>query len=235
MNTIQSNKLAMAGTTRTFMDEKKSIWTGFKPIADTIDQIDAIVDKIALAAERQAALNGTAPVKVAARVALETLALEVAGAICAWATMNNKPDIAAQSNITPTDLLRGRPDQIAARCENIATLAEENLADLADHEITAAIIQDLRDKVKAFRAAATKPRAHRSESSAATAALKALFEQLDTLLVNQLDKLMVRYQSRDPEFYSAYLAARTIVDVPGGRASAAPVPLTQPVAVAVHA
>jgi hypothetical protein len=39
-----------------------------------------------------------------------------------------------------------------------------------------------------------------------------LFQKADRLLKKRLDKMMVRYQTTDPDFYKSYLNARIIVD-----------------------
>ena len=49
--------------------------------------------------------------------------------------------------------------------------------------------------------------------------MQAEFEAADTVLDEQIDRLMARFKTTEPEFYAAFAAAREIVDNPGGRAA----------------
>jgi hypothetical protein len=226
MNSIQSNKLAMGRATSVVMGEKEPIWKDFKAMVTAVGNLDQIIADIDKAAGRQDAVVGAVQIKEAAFEVLSEAALLVTGSICAWANANDKPDIAAQADYGPTDLVKGRRQKFVVRCEAIAALAEKNLESLADHNITADTVKDLREKIDVFKEVLTKPRAQKSEAMAATMAMKHMFDDLDNLLTNQLDKLMLHYKTSEPEFWSAYIAARSVVDHPGGYGTANSVPTT---------
>jgi len=51
-----------------------------------------------------------------------------------------------------------------------------------------------------------------SERKAANEKLKIVFLQVDALLKKQLDRIVVRYRTNEPEFYQIYQNARHIVN-----------------------
>ena len=61
-----------------------------------------------------------------------------------------------------------------------------------------------------------KPRTKRS-NRASGVMLKAEFASINKTLTEELDGLMVRFKATEPAFYAAYVAAREVIDNPGGR------------------
>ena len=62
-----------------------------------------------------------------------------------------------------------------------------------------------------------KPLTKRSSNRASGVMLKAEFAALSKLLNEELDPLMLRFKTTQPEFYAEFVAARDIVGNPGGR------------------
>ena len=93
------------------------------------------------------------------------------------------------------------------------------MADLADYDVSAATLTDFQSKITAYGGVNGKPRSARSNSRAAGELLKTEFAAVDRLLDKQLDGLMAKFKSSNPPFYAAYVAARDVVNHPGGHKS----------------
>ena len=64
-----------------------------------------------------------------------------------------------------------------------------------------------------------KPRSARSNRLAAGELLKKELVGVDRLLDKRLNGLMAKFKTTNPSFYAAYVAARDVVDHPGGHKS----------------
>lgn len=163
--------------------------------------------------------SGATASKKSALGSLAPLAHEIAAAIHAYATESGDDELAAGINSSPTDIAKGRPASLVARCTNIASCATENLPALAEYKITQAKLTALTKKTAAFEKFASKPRQSVAKKAAANAALPRLLKQGRNILTRRVDKLMVQFRESAPEFYSEYKTARKIVDQRGSQNS----------------
>jgi hypothetical protein len=118
----------------------------------------------------------------------------------------------AEVDFSPSDLAKGRPGGIVARCTNIASRAPDNLAALADYKITQAKLTALTKKTSAYEGLVSKPRLGVAKKAAANQAVPRLLKQGRNILTRRVDKLMVQFRESAPEFFAEYKTARKIVD-----------------------
>lgn len=109
-------------------------------------------------------------------------------------------------------LLRKRDGVLASYCKGILDLGNEYLDSLMTYNIAAAEILDLETQIKRYVQSLPEHRIMVSEGKAANKKLKDLIAKADVLLTEQLNKLMVRYQSLKPDFYAGYVNSRKVVD-----------------------
>lgn len=197
--------------------ETDNTWTGIPALVTAVDELDAVVSGIALQLETTTLPSGAAASKKTALESLVIYAHEIAAAIHAYATEGGDDELAAEVDFSPSDLAQGRPATIVARCTNIASLATENLALLADYKITQAKVTALTKKTAAFEKLASKPRQGVAKKAAANAALPRLLKQGRNILTRRVDKLMVQFRESAPEFYNEYKSARKIVGQHGAQ------------------
>lgn len=81
---------------------------------------------------------------------------------------------------------------------------------------TSLTLADLQANIDAYIAVNGKPRTARSTGRAAGEFLEAEFVATDKVLDQQLDGLLTKFKASQPSFYASYVAAREIVDNPGG-------------------
>jgi hypothetical protein len=94
--------------------------------------------------------------------------------------------------------------------KNILEAGTVNLADLTPYGVSQLQLDDLDVAITAFEEKQSEPRVFISSRKEVTARLNDLFTAIDSILKNQLDKLM--YIFKEDEFYRAYKAARIIID-----------------------
>lgn len=207
----------MAQTVQSTLKRHQAVWSGLKAFADGVTELGALVAEIEAQAATQTQPSGDADAKKEARLALAAYSVAIAGAVHAYATKNDLPDLAARTDYSETDLAKGRPADVISRNNDVLAAATENLAQLGDHGVTEEKLTKLGDLISAYRGAAPGPRNRRTKVSAATGALDTAFDTLDDLFKKQLDRLVLQFRADAPDFYAEYQAARVIVDNPGSR------------------
>ncbi len=235
MKNHQNNKLKMAQATLACVHEEDNaaLWQGIVGIEEAVAGADEIVAAIIEESQKQSARNGFSAEKQDAKEAMLLAAFTVCAGLTALAAATNNAQLAAQSDFSRSDLARGRERDVVNRCQTLSDLGTANKAALAaKYNVNAADLTALKTTITDFTGAQPKPRNGRAISASATKQLEALFAKLDATLNNQLDPLLVKFQSTKPAFSSAYQTARAIVDSAASRdAKAATVtPIQAPLA-----
>jgi hypothetical protein len=155
-------------------------------------------------------------------------AATIALAVNAYAKKVKNNDLAAQTNVTASDMTGGRDTAAADTARNVHDVATANLANLAVYGVTAAKLADLKAKIDAYAASITKPRAAVASGRTATRQLAAEFAAADAVLSDQMDALVPQFAAANATFVNDYKNARIIVSAGGGKAKpkepAAPTP-----------
>ena len=164
--------------------------------------------------------------KTNAKKAMCDKAFEISSAVGSYASTVKNAELAAQVDFTYSDIARSRDIETAGLCENIRTLATNNLVQLADYAVTAADLTDLAKKIAAYKSALANPTDARVSKKTATANIEAGFIEFDDILENRMDKLMPKFQAISADFVKDYWNARNIVDIAASHASPTPAPPT---------
>ena len=80
-------------------------------------------------------------------------------------------------------------------------IARENLEQLVDFVVTEEIVSDLETSLDDFKVLIGQPRVIRNQAFAAMDKLDELFDATNKLLKEKLDKIMIRFEYSDTEFY----------------------------------
>lgn len=230
MNNVQQNKLNMYVAVRAALHKHQTIWTALTGFAEAVDDIDTQLAVITSLAQAQASPNGGTALKNAALNSLIGAAYQIAAATRAYAVVSKDAGLAAELDYSPSDLGKGRPQEVVARCRNVWSTATDNQEASAAFGVTAAKLTNLKKRIDEFEAAHPKPRAGRASTRAATQALPDAFASVDEILNDCLDGLMAQFRDSEAEFFNEYFAARRIVNMPGIRSrkttpSPAPAPI----------
>lgn len=146
------------------------------------------------------------------RKALCQQAADIAASVFAYAASVNDNPLKQQANYSFSDLTRIKDDLLAPVCTNIRDAASANLAVLAPFGITAALLTSFTSAINNFTASVPAPRNAVSQRKAQAEEIKKMMKDADTILKEQMDKLISNFKSSNPQFVTAYKSNRVIID-----------------------
>ena len=217
MNIRQQTHTKMFIAVLGVLDNFKTVWQATIAFANTRAALAAAIE--AIRAEELKQAGTTRGISQNKRIARQTLCVSAAivgGAVAAYAEQQGKHDLFDTVDFSAADLLHQTESDCLTHCTAIYNAGTANLAALtADGTLTDAELNDLNVKISAFNTLLTQPRQVKAGTKAATDLLPEKIDAGDRLCERQLDRLMERYQSSNPDFYGAYQVARIIVDAGG--------------------
>ena len=163
--------------------------------------------------QKNTATTGRTATKNQKQTELIEAAVPVAGALYALGTATEDPRLQALGNVKKGYLSNLRDTELTDAVTNIKNLADGYSADLADYGITAAIISALDTKLTAYSSALGTKESSVSTRVAAGKVLEDLFDDADSILKDQLDRMMEMFAPSDQQFYQEYKSAREIKDL----------------------
>lgn len=229
MNIKQQAHTKMLVAVLGVLDSFKTIWQAVVAFASAHDALAAAIAAIRAEELKQSGVTtGITENKRLARQAMCSAAAIVGGAVAAYAEQQGKHDLFDSVDFSAPDLLHQTEADCLTHCTDIFNAGTANLAALtAAGTLAAADLTDLNTKIGAFNTLLTSPRQAKAGTKAATDLLPDKIDAADRICERQLDRLMERYQTSNPDFYGAYQVARLIVDAGGGSATP-PTPPTPP-------
>ena len=119
MNNTQQNKLNMYLAVQAVIQKRESKWSSLTGFAQAVDEVDTGITSITSLAQVQASPNGGSALKNAAFISLVDTAYQVAAATRASAVVNKDAELASRLDYSQSDLGKGRPQEVVARCRNV--------------------------------------------------------------------------------------------------------------------
>lgn len=205
------NKYRMMESVQIALKADQETWNKLPAFRLAAEELDTIVDRVRSLMQQQESRSGASTNKVQALQALGDAAFEIAGAVYAYASTTGNSTLAGSVNFARSAITKGREDAVISRCQNMHDEAAAHLAKLSDYGVTAARLENLRQKIDAFRAAKPQPRKKRLASAAANVALPKLLAQANTVMTERLDKLVVQFKDTNETFFNQYKSARFTV------------------------
>lgn len=214
MTDKQENKRSMYIAVQKVCNQNNSVWSGLSAFVTAFGKFETVITGID--AQRQIQEGKTTGItenKQKEEDEMIQASVEIAAAVYAYAPKIDDNELKQKVNYTPSDLLRSRDTILKDICQTIHDEANTVITDLADYGKTPADLAQQQKEIDDFTAILTKPRTAIGTRATATTKLVEHFQQGDDLLSNQLDKLMVNYQTSNKAFYNKYHSARIIVDL----------------------
>jgi uncharacterized protein YyaL (SSP411 family) len=225
MTQDQENVTSMMEATLKYLDKNNSVWSSKAALGAAIGEAQDSVQAIRDAASKQETpLEGITDEKAQKRGTLEDLALEIADQISAFAAKSSDVALTAQAHVSRSSLDQAQDNDLVQTAERIRDAANTNVAALADYGVTAAEVTALSNAITAFSAMKAAPRIAKASKSGATQSIASLVQSARSLFRNQIDKLMTPFRKTNPEFYTAYFAARVIVNRAATQSTPPPAP-----------
>jgi hypothetical protein len=193
--------------------QNQTIYAGNQALTNGFSRLNANradIGKYSELADKET--GGTTTDKNQKREMLTESLLGNAGCLYAFASSSSNAILQEKVKVTESALDRMRENELAVFASEVIGLMRENLPSLAEYEITETDITQLEILLTDFKSKQPAPRVVVAGRQAARDVLKGLFQRTDKLLKDELDKMMLKYISKAPEFYAAYQSARVIVD-----------------------
>jgi hypothetical protein len=221
----QKNHLAMLLAVIALCDIRTAITAVIAAFAGTLEELRALTETIIDTAKQKSSVTvGTVNAKDKAEDTLLDVLMQVAGALLAYASKNKLTAVKDLVNVKRW-WLAALPDvELQVKAASIAELAVKYATEIAAFGATAAKVAALQTAVAEYKKAVASVNTGKSVRSGSVQSLKNLFLEADTLLKEQLDKMVDNLQSSQPIFYTEYQAARVIHDVGGSQPEETPAP-----------
>ena len=208
-----ANKLSMYQAVQSILTGNSDKWNAVPAIANAIQAFEALLKAIDdCSTVTGDTKKGETAQKKELRMQLIGRALEISAALSALIVQTNEQYVGAKLDYTQTKLVKMRDIHLVATSEAIATQATRHIDLLAMAGFTATDVETLRADMKMFADLLPRQRISVTGRKVANEKLKGLFAQTDTLLKNQLDRLMLRYKQSETQFYSSYKTARHVIN-----------------------
>jgi hypothetical protein len=213
MDARQNAKSKMYRATEQHCDENTEITKNMPAFVAAFNSLKAIITEITATTQKTSVvLKGIVTDKNASRLSLATKASDIGGMIFAFASAKGNNTLKQEVNFSLSKLLNVGEESFISRCQTIHAKGVENIAMLPDYGITNQTLSDLQSAIDEYVAKSPNARTAKSNRKTMNANLTALFKQADTVLKEQMDKLIVAFRADHPDFVKTYEANRIIID-----------------------
>ncbi|MDX2303653.1 MAG: hypothetical protein NW226_12685 [Microscillaceae bacterium] len=212
MNKNQISRKEMQEAVATFLDTHAEIWNTIPKIAEfknKLDELNTQIEETFTAQQNAQVFLGKSKTQLKQVIAQK--ADMINDVVEAYAALQGDTILEQKMADSASMLYKLRNQDFMFRIKEIIQEADKHLEALKDFGLSGDQISDLKADFDGFLALNGEPRMYRIASSQATQDLDQLFAAASELLVNQLDKVMKIFRTRNANFYNGYLAARTIV------------------------
>lgn len=206
------NKLMMLKAVQSFLKQNEAAWTGSTILTALVAQLEnriAEIESLRLITESDR--TGITAEKRAQQEELIDRAYELSSVLYAMAAGTGNKVLQGKVGFTESDLQSARGSDLVSTCVEIAGLVRTNLSALEPYGVVEADVTALEELNNSFSQNIPAHRVSVAERKAANEKLKELFSETDSLLEEQLDRMMVPYKNSSPDLYAAYTHARSIV------------------------
>jgi Carboxypeptidase regulatory-like domain len=213
MNKNQNAKFKMYRATEKHCDDNTEITKNMPAFVAAFNNFKAIITEINDTTQAKSViLRGIAIDKNESRQSLGSKVTEIAGLIFAFASATGNNTLKQEVNVSETKLLQHNEERFVSRCQNVYAKGLENVALLADYGITNQTLENLKSLIDDYLAKSPNTRNATGNRKTLNSNLTALFKKADTVLKEQIDKLIIVFRAEHPDFVKTYEANRIIID-----------------------
>jgi len=207
------NKMAMLQAVLSFMRRKADVWSNSAPMAAAFAELEDLIFRIEQIQQITEGDNsGLAKAKMAQKKALIKRLFELVSILYAMAIKTEDHVLQAKVDFPISDLNNMRNSELTNSGKSILELGRTNLPALIEYRYSEEKLNNLDEHIMEFKVSSPAPRISVSERKAANAKLKELIKETMELTTQQIDRLMVTYETDKPDFYAAYKNARKLVN-----------------------
>lgn len=214
MNDKQENKFTMYQAVTSLLDANTVKTSSMSAFATALSNFKDILLAISEKnIQKGSATAGKTTLKNQQQSQLIASAVPVAGALFALGAATNDPRLKELGDLKKGDFLKLRDTELTDVVINIKNLADSYTAQLAAYGVTPAAITALDTQLSSYSASIGGRESSFSTKVAAGKVLSTLFDDADTILKDQLDRMMEMFAPSDQQFYQEYKSAREVKDL----------------------
>ncbi len=206
MTINQTNKRAMFGKVAAIINQHIVLFAGLSAFASAFERFQNLLEIIDVAANDKA---GEFKMRDASEETLINSLMDIGSALVAYASKAKLTDVKIMAVMKRSELERMPLEDLGQKAKSISELASRYAMHLAAHGADANKLAKLNAALTKFLAAAATCNAG-TERTGTVISLRDLFQEADTVLREQLDKMVETLKRKHPEFYRKYQTARVI-------------------------
>lgn len=213
MDARNTNRYTMLLAVQQYLDNNPTPWSSL-PIATMLkNEFDALLTETQINLQATNDPSGGLTVnKNTLRNQIAIKAARFAGALKAYANINDNADLAAKADLNKSEVTRTRDADLPPKLQKLLALLEAEKANLVDFGVVDAQLTELATSVDDFRQLIGQPRLRQSEARVANRNAEEALNEAIALLNKKLDNVMLMFEGSEASFFQGYEAARVIVD-----------------------
>lgn len=209
MNKGQNNKLTGYKESLRVLNDYTSIWAENQVASEVVNQIKSNVDDIeSSSVEKSKDTTGSTTTKNEQKETMARNASILAATGYAYAARIRNSTLQALFDYSFSALENVSDNVSIARCKAIHDALVPLLGDLANTGLGQADLTLLLKDIDGFKISIGYKSSAKNNSKTENRSLASLFDETDDLFTEQLDKLLLRYSIRFPEFHEEYVDSR---------------------------
>lgn len=214
MTNRQENKNSMYYAVNRTCDKHTKVWEGLPAYATASKEFKVTFNEIQdVGGNQMINITGIAENKQKEEEEMINLTLFVGSGVFAYASVISDHELQRKVQCSPSGLKRMTDTELRNMCNEVFKAAVKVVDLLADYGVTMEDVKQLQKEIDDYAQVIAAPRDALITRAKATARLEELFDQADKILKEQMDKLMIMFKTKAPDFYNEYFNARKIVDL----------------------
>lgn len=214
MNRKEENRLTMFLSVDKVLQDNSTLWNTVPAMATAVGNFTANLSLLRKTLDKQQApIKGVARDKRNALLAMANKALEVKGAIVAFADVSHNETLKERVNFSFSKLTHSSDTLCAEFAQIIKDEAQAIVSQLTPYGVGNNALTQFQQLIDAYSALVPATRVAITARKLATKNIKSIIGGINGLLTNRIDKLMFKFKASAPDFFTQYFDARIIIDL----------------------
>ena len=212
MKKKNENDLVRINAVSDVCESYKAMWQSSDPFGECV--ADLLHLKTKIDTERsliEKSTEGVTKAKRNAETALIRMAFSISAGLAAFAVRSKNEVLLAEVNFKKSDFELMRNNKLIATGRMLVAEAQKHTDVLSGYQVTPDDVAQLEAAIANFEALVPAPQRSIGDNKMKREDLDDLFKQANTLMRDVMDRMIVPYESKAPEFYRAYQNARKSV------------------------
>ncbi|NVO18112.1 MAG: carboxypeptidase regulatory-like domain-containing protein [Bacteroidetes bacterium] len=215
MNTHQIALHQMLGNTSRFAEINKAKFSDLPLFADYVTRLSKLVADIGTDSQiLDVSTVGITKNKDVAKTRLVERTMDAVKCIKAYASINGNHELLSKVNFKENTLGKIHQAELSFKCKELIGIANTLLPELSAFGLTQELLEDVETAIQAYDMKSTIKPQHKGAIKAARLTIDKYFQEALSLVKDKMDPLVELIKKSDPDTYTSYKYARSIVYLP---------------------